>query len=225
MPGLKLVYAAATGEFAAALAAMQGPIASAATGAIRDMGEQLKRDARGIIAAAGFSAKWQNAYQLLYFPRKESINAAAYAYHKIGYSGIFARGGKIAGSPYLWLPLAGVPERVGGRRMSPGVFEALIGPLHTVGGRAGKPPLLAAYIRGKPGARLTLPRLRAGSALARLGVRQARGAYGTLGVRSVPVFIGLRAVQLKKRFDLRPALDRAKAGLPAAYLKHLRQRT
>jgi hypothetical protein len=230
---LKLIYSAATGEFAEALKAMEKPIASAATAAIRDMGQQMKREGRAVIAAAGFSVKWQNAYQLTYYPnkgKKESIGASAFAWHEIKYSAIYQRGGKISGSPLLWLPLKGLPERINGKRTTPAIYEAAVGKLIAMHVRPGRAPLLGGYVRGHVGARLTLSRLRTGEALGRLNrVGFLRSRFGRLrggrglGLQLVPLFVGIRAVNIKKRFDLRPLLERAKAGLPAAYLKHLRE--
>lgn len=221
MASLKLVISSAKGEYEKAFRAIQEPIAAAASGAIRDAADQIKRDGRSAIGAAGFSAKWQNAFQVRTYPSKPSMGAAAFAYHKIPYAGIFARGGKIEGSPYLWLPIGNLPGRVGGKRLTPRVYEQNIGPLHPVI-RSGRPPLLAAYTRGKPGARPTLSRLRAGGALARLGVRQTKGVHGTAGVVSVPVFVGIKSVNLKKRFDLDPVYERARAGLTAGYFRNLK---
>ncbi len=109
-----LVFSAPRGQFRAAFERKHQMIATAATGAIKDAANQVKRQGRAAIRRAGFSARWQNAFRVDVYPRAgESIDAAAYAHHNIRYAGIFESGGTIPGSPLLWLPLPTAPQRIG----------------------------------------------------------------------------------------------------------------
>src|SRR3954471_24126259 len=120
---------------------LQGPIAKAATAAVREAGEMAKRDGRASIAAAGFSRKWQNALRVnIYPPQGDSMRPAAFIYHKIRYAGVFEEGAIIGGQPLLWLPLPTVPLRRG-RPMTPSQYVRSVGPLVSVQ-RPGGPPLL-----------------------------------------------------------------------------------
>lgn len=201
---------------------MSAIMGHAATGAMDDVNQYVKEKGRAVIAAAGFSRKWQNALRADRYPKTGfSLRPAVFVHHNIRYAGVFQRGAQISGSPLLWLPIEGtLPQRIGGRRMTPKVYEETIGPLHSVN-NPGRPPFLAAYMRGSSGGRVTLSRLRAGAALAKLGVRARRGEFGGQGVVSVPVFIGLNSVQLRARFDLDKVFAAARQQIPDFYLRHL----
>lgn len=212
---LKLVYRAVRGEFAQAMAAMYNPIATASTLAVKDVATQIKNEGRSRIAAAGFSRRWQNALRVNVYPsRGVSANAAALAYHKIPYAGVFETGATITGSPLLWIPLPGIPLRIAGRRMTPRVFVETIGPLHSIN-IPGKPPMLAAYISiGASSTKLTVAKLKAGT--------KRRSQKGLSAVKSVPVFYGISTVQLKAKFGLTSVFERGRASLGQFYLNHIR---
>ena len=177
---------------------IEKPIARAATAAMRDTGEIAKRGGRSSIASAGFSRKWQNALRVNIYPAQgASIRPAAFIFHKIRYAGVFEEGAVIAGKPLLWLPLNGVPIRRG-RPMLPSEYVRSVGPLVSVQ-RPGRPPLLFAKHRPK---------------------RRRRRAAESLGRK--PLYVGLSAVEIGKRFDVRGAAVQAANQLPALYEKHLR---
>lgn len=221
MTGLRLVLSAVAGSYQKAFKAIETPIAKAATATIDDAKAQVLSEGRANIAGAGFGSKWQNALRGTRYPRTgTSIEAAAWIFHRIPYAAVFETGARIPGSPLLWLPLPGVPQKIGGRRMSPRNYIALVGPLHTIR-VAGKNPLLAAYMRGKAGSKVTLGKLRAGAALQRLGVRASRSDLGRAGLVSVPLFVGIPSVQLHKRFDLTGVFNHAVSQLGANYLRHI----
>ena len=178
--------------------ALEKPIAKAATAAMKETGDIAKRGGRSSIAAAGFSRKWQNALRVnIYPPRGESIRPAAFIFHKIRYAGVFEEGAVIAGKPLLWLPLSDVPVRRG-RPMLPSEYARSVGPLVSVQ-RPGRPSLLFAKHQPK---------------------RRRRRAAESLGRK--PLYIGLSAVEIAKRFDVRGAAVLAANQLPALYEKHLR---
>lgn len=224
MADLRLVFAAATGQFDSFVASAQQKMAAASMGAINDAANFIKTQGRASIAAAGFSKRWQSALRVNVYPDKgsrASIHPALVAYHKIPYAGIFESGGTISGSPFLWLPLPNVPTSVNGKHMSPANYIRFIGPLHTIY-RAGKAPLLAGYIpAGARGGGLTKPTVAALKRGASMVGKQRIGAPAAR-VISVPVFFGLDKVLMTKRFDLKTVFERAKAQLPSFYLTHFR---
>lgn len=223
MASLKLIFDAVSGQWDTAVAAIQAPIAKAATAAIHDAGAEGQTEGRAAIGHAGFSQKWQNALRVNFYPAggKNSMDPAAYLYHKIPYAGVFENGATIAGSPLLWLPLSGVPNKIGALRMTPRNYIANIGPLHSIN-VPGKAPMLAAYIEGGIGGagKITLGKLRAGGALGRLGVKGGRSQRGRHLI-SVPIFVGISAVKLRARFGLAAIFEKAAAGVPEKYLAQL----
>lgn len=219
---LSMVFRAVRGEFKKELMALQKPIARASTATVKEVGDTVvKPGMRAAIARAGFSTKWQNAARVNYYPKSgTSINAMMWAYHKIGYAGVFEDGAKIAGDPLLWIPIAGTaPARIGTHKTTPANYEKFIGPLHSIR-VAGKPPMLAAYMLGKSGSKVTMSKLRRGSALSRLGVRRRRSAQGSQ-LTSVPIFIGVRAIHVHARFNLKAVWKRGQARLAPVYLKNI----
>ena len=173
-------------------------MARAATAAIRDAGDIAKRGGRASIAGQGFSRKWQNALRVNIYPtRGDSLRPAAFIFHKISYAGVFEEGAVIGGKPLLWLPLSNVPIRRG-RPMKPSEYARSGGPLVSVQ-RPGSPPLLFPKYRPKRG---------------------RRRAAGSL--RRKPLYIGLSAVQISKRFDVKGAARTAANQLPSLYEKHLK---
>jgi hypothetical protein len=206
---LRLVLTIAE-EIAQVIEESERPMARAATAAVRDVGEIAKRDARASIAAGGFGPKWQNALRA-YPERRDSIRAAAVIYHKVPYAIAFEEGAIIQGKPLLWLPLPTVPIGRGGRPIPASKFRQQVGmPLYTIR-RPGKPPMLGAHVRTSGSRGVSLTALRRG---------RAAGAKGTL--RLVPLYVGVEAVKLPKRFAIREAIRRAADRLPELYLKHFR---
>lgn len=226
---MKLTYEPDNEQWKAATRAMRGTIAGAATGAIRDAANQVKRQGRAKIAAAGFSKRWQNALRADVYPKRgTSIGAAAFVYHKIPYAGVFERGATIKGSPFLWLPLPAAPQYIGGRRATPRLYIQRVGPLISIK-RPGKRPLLAGQIQAARGAalrgkRLTVAQLRRGQRDARRA--SANAAFGGKARRFativVPLFVGLPSTHIRARFGLSEVFEAARRGLPAAYQKNLR---
>ncbi|RUV75923.1 MAG: hypothetical protein EOR30_17060 [Mesorhizobium sp.] len=63
-------YQAKPAEFAGAMFGIKDPIAFAATAAISEAGDIVKREGRADIAAAGFSKRWQNALRVNVYPKR-----------------------------------------------------------------------------------------------------------------------------------------------------------
>lgn len=226
---MQLAYSAPEGEFKKVAQLQRQGMARAATAAAREVGQLVKQQARGRIAAAGFGRGPQNAMRVDVYPTggRTSIDAAIFAHHDIPYFGVFQRGATIPGSPLLWLPLASTPKRVGGRRLTAGNYRQLIGAdLFTIK-RPGRPPLLAANVAGnagKTGKRVTPAQLRRGARTKRRG--DAHAAFGgrpdRSRTRALPLFVGVPRVQLRARFDLLAGFRSASGQLAAAYARNLR---
>jgi len=213
---LKIGYLYATGQFDKAARDIYEPIAKAGSAAMRAAAAQAKEGGRAEIAAAGFSARWQNTLRADVYPkRKDSANAAAHIWHKIPYAAVFDEGETIRGRPSLFVPLPGTPKKIARKKMTAGLFAQKIGPLFPLPTK-GTRPLLAANMavskaaakRGAP-FKPSLPALR-------------RGAAGQGIIRAVPLFIGLDKVRIPKKFNVTGAVEKAAANLPELYLKNLK---
>jgi hypothetical protein len=196
---LQLTFTALSGQLGRQLREVEKPIAEAATKAIRLAGNAARDEGRKEIASAGFSRRWQTALRVAFEPKRgNSINCSARLRHSIGYATIFETGGTIQGSPLLWVPLrdAPLPKSSRGSRMTPSQFAKQIGPLASVN-VPGTPPLLVAKAdRGKRGrSKVTLGALR-------------RGGKGQGNIQTVPVFVGVRSVTIRDRWDLREIFRR-----------------
>jgi hypothetical protein len=229
MGDLRLVFAAVRGEYAEAMARRQRAIAEAASGAIGETADRVKREGRAAIGAAGFSRRWQNALRVDIYPRGKprTASSAIYIFHNIRYAGVFEKGATIRGSPLLWLPLPTAPLQAGGRRVTAGNYRELIGsPLHTIR-RPGKAPLLAAYVAGMPraGRAASVAQLRGGATRARRASANAAfgGSSGRFAVQSLPLFVGVPSVHLRQRFNLAAIFKRAAAGLRSGFRHRLEQ--
>lgn len=219
MADFRMIYTALNGQYQTFVDDLNKRLATAATDTMKETAEIIKREGRSNIAGAGFSKKWQNALRVNVYPdrgRTVSTHAAALAYHKIPYAGIFESGGVIAGSPLLWLPLPNVPTSIAGKHMSPANYVRLIGPLHSIY-RPGRVPLLAGYMPAGARGNITIGKLKAGANASR-----SRPGSPAAKLVSVPLFYGLNQVTMKKRLNLIPVFQRAEAELGALYLKNFK---
>lgn len=192
----------------------------AANDTLKASAQTILDKGRAAIASAGYSRRWQMGLRADVTPGK-GIDGSIHTYHRIGYATIFETGGTIRGKPLLWLPLPTVPQTINGRRMSPRNFVKYVGPLFSI--RApGKQPMLGAMMQGTPGSRVTMSKLRRGSALSRLGVRGRGGqSKASKGLVPVPVFIGVTSVTIKKHWNVLPVIAQAQANMPAEYARRL----
>jgi hypothetical protein len=211
---LKFSFENIEGDFGDLINGYFDPIKIAATGAITDVAEIAKTQGRADIARAGFSPKWQNALRANVYPKKGfSADAAAWIFHRIPYAGVFEDGATIRGRPRMWIPLSSTPKLGGRTRLTPKNFEKQYGRLVPM--NAGRNPLLGAPVgltraeaRGGPPYRISPGTLR-------------RGASGSGIIRTVPVFVGVDVVSIRKRFNLRRIFNDAAARLPQLYLDNL----
>ena len=213
---LKLVYTINAGEYQAGMEAYYEPIATAATLAVRDAGDMAHRGGQAAIAAGGFGHRWQNTYKVRDYPPlgKVSVNAAAFLYHKIPYAGVFQEGAVIRGKPLLWLPLKSAPKKLGRGHITPAEVSRKLGQKLISINVPGKPPLLAARVRLDP---KEAKRVRRKPTISKLlfGTGRPTGVFIT-----VPLFVGITAADIKKKFDTRPSARAAAAKLGTLYYKY-----
>lgn len=210
---LRVTLAIAKGEFEEHMTRFIKPLAVAATKTMDETLLTVKSEGRADIAQAGFSKKWQNTLRLLRFPKRgASLNAAVFIYHKIPFAGIFETGGKIKGSPLLWLRLPTTPKKIGRNRMTPKNFERLIGGLVPI--RGARVPLLGAPVRlSNRQANSDRPK----PTLAAL----KRGTSGEKGrVRVVPLFFGARSVKIRDKFSITEIIEKAQQRLPRLFAEN-----
>jgi hypothetical protein len=198
-------YTYEPGSFEAAFRAPYADMAVAAQGAIAAAGAIVKSEARADISAAGLGAGFVKALRVDIYPKgRNSLNATAHIYHKIPYAGVFEDGAIIRGRSRLWIPLQSTPQRYGRKPMTPELFRKSIGPLSFVK-RPGKHPLLVAKAKkGKNMTKVSLARFRS-------------GGKGEGPLVSVPVFVGLDSVSIRKRLNITGIVRAARDRLPQLY--------
>lgn len=199
-----------TGQSKKVFEGFEDPIAGAAKRTMEIAGDRLKALGRGSIAAAGFSSKWQNALRVNVYPRGkiESIDSAAFLYHKIGYANVFEEGAVIRGKPYMWVPLTSSRNLLGKRRLTPAEYKRRIGPLRFVQ-RPGGRPLLMGEVASNA------------RTVSRASLRRGAGRGGR-AVRSVPIFVGVPVVRISRKFRIREAAVQVRASLPGIFKRFLR---
>lgn len=191
----KITLSDPTAAFRAALAADEKRVTKAALTAVKAAGDLAKARGRAAIAGGGFSTKWQNALRVTFYPD----TPAAFVFHKIPYSDVFEDGITIAGKPYLWIALP-IVQAASGRSshaMTPSQFAAQFGDLVAVNVPGKAPMLFLRYQRGGGGRR---------------GKRAVRAGYA-----GVPLYVGVPAITIAKKFDVTAAVNSAAAELPRLY--------
>jgi hypothetical protein len=192
------------------------PIKEAATGAIRDVAEIAKTKGRANIASAGFGKGWQDALRAQAYPKKKAtINAAAWVYHRIRYASVFEDGAQIRGKPHLWLPMTGTPKVGKWQKLTPATFQAKYGTKLVPMKNAAKPLLGAPMSVTKAAARKGPP-----YKITKAALRRGATAQGV--IRTVPLFVGVDTVSIRRRFNLERVFAAAADRLPALYLDNLK---
>lgn len=194
----------------------------AVTAGVREVGDWVKAAWRGQVVGSGLGQRLANTIrQNNYPPRGESMSAASLVYarpnRKRGASAAdvidaFNRGVMIrsVNGLYLAIPTAAAGPVAGasGRgRLTPGIWEQRTGMRLRFVYRRGRPSLLVA-----DDARLSTQ----GHARQKRGRRRRDGIL--TGAATVPIFILLPQVRLKKRLNLDPVANAAASRLPAAIL-------
>jgi len=171
------------------------------TQSIREATDGLKTELRNQITGAGFGQRLANTWRGEVYPKgKLSIKAAGLVYSRAPeVVGAHGQGVTIRSSDGFWLaiplPAAGKGQR--GKRMTPGLWEKLRGQRLRFVYRRGKPSLLVAENqRARQGQR--------GGFSAASQKSQASGR----GLVTVPMFLLVPQVTLKKKFDIDSASRR-----------------
>jgi hypothetical protein len=173
----------------------------AVTSAMRQAGTDLKSDWRGQITGAGLGARLGNSIRLASYPKSgESLNAAALVWSKAPVIiGAHDTGPLIRSKTGFWLaiptPAAGKSTR--GGRITPGEWERRTGlRLRFVYRRSG-PSFLVAEGRLNSKGRAVASKSKTGR-----------------GMATVPIFLLVPQVKLRKRLDLARDAERAVDSVP-----------
>ncbi len=191
------------------------PIEEAVTAAIREAGDIVKFEGRADIAKAGFSRRWQNTLRVIYFPtRGASVDASAYIYHKIPYSGVFEAGATIRGKPIMWLPLRGTPTKLARKKITPKALSLAAGKRLLFINRGGDNPLLAMSVN--------LSKAKAAQREPKITLRMLRkGPTKRSVTKSIPLFVGLDTIKIEKQFHISRIVKRASGRLAQLYFENL----
>lgn len=194
---MKFVVDAKAGQASSSALNLANQMATALTQAMREVGKIAVTKGKASIAGSGLGARWVRSLRLIMRPKTGvSFEPSAYVHSTINYSDIFENGGTISGKPFLWLPLPSVPKERG-RQLTPRQYVRKFGPLRTIR-RTGKAPMLGAAVRVnvRPGKRVS-----------------RRALAGTISRRAssviVPLYVGIPAVTMAKKFDVHGAAQEA----------------
>lgn len=187
----------------------------AVTAAMRQAGEAVKLEWRGQVAAA-LGVRLGNAIRARTYPSGQpSMNASSLVWSKAPkITEAHERGATIRSSTGFWLaiPLPAAGKGARGAKISPGEWERRRGVR-----------LRFVYLNGRR-ALLVADDARINSRGLGAAKRGKRRADGILrGAQTVPIFVLVPQVKLKKVLDLYPAAERLTAGLPAAIVAQWRQ--
>jgi hypothetical protein len=181
--------------------------ASAVTAEIRDAGKKAADAANAQIHGAGFASRKWEIKAKNFPPSGDSLTPSVWLHSASNFEDVFTEGAHIQGNPLLWLPLPSVPLWPGDstRQMSPSKYVETIGPLVTMR-RKGRPPMLGAPVTGslRPqpfGRFVTKARLR-------------KGKLGRGPVTIIPLFVGVPAAVIEKKFDVEGAVEKAVEQFP-----------
>jgi hypothetical protein len=174
------LMAALSGELDQMLADEVRIAEQAVTQSIREATDGLKTELRSQITGAGLGQRLANTWRLVYSRAPEVVGA-------------HDQGATIRSKDWFWLAIPLPPAGKGprGKRMTPGLWEKLRGQRLRFVYRRGKPSLLVAENqRARQGQR--------GGFSAASQKAQATGR----GLVTVPMFLLLPQVTLKKKFDI-----------------------
>lgn len=185
------------------------------TASIREAVDGLKNDLRRQIVKAGLGKRLANTWRGQVYPKgQKSLNAAGLVWSKAPQivrahdEGVTIRG---KAGLFLAIPTPMAPRQVLGKRVTPGTLEQTWGiRLHFVY-RRGQPSLLVATLRAGTGVR---GGFRAPS--------QTSRRTGT-GLTSVPMFLLVPQVRLRKKLDVAGAAAKWQAALPQIIVHHFQE--
>jgi hypothetical protein len=186
------------------VALIQAEIAAgekAVSGAMREAGTSLKSAWRGQITGAGLGTRLGNSIRLASFPRSgDSLNAAALVWSNAPVIiGAHDTGPLIRSKNGFWLaiPTAAAGKSSKGGRITPGEWERRTG-------------LRLRFIYRRRGPSLLVAEGRLNSTGRAVASRSKTGR----GVATVPIFLLVPQVELRKRLDLARDAQRVVDGVP-----------
>lgn len=191
---------------------------SAVTAAVKEAGDGLKKDLRQDVQGAGLGRRLANTWRTAIYPRSQkSAGAAALVYSKAPeIIRAHTEGATIraSSSRFLAIPTESVPRaRPGQERITPSNWpEHRLGPLRFVKTRRGA-MLVVDGVRVSASGRVS--RIRSRAATSRRGATS-----GLAGRATVPMFILVRQVRLKKKLDLDGPAQKWLNRLPRLILRH-----
>ena len=209
------LQAAIQGDLSALLKAELRAAERAVTAGIRQATDGLKTELRGQITGAGLGSRLANTWRGEVYPKGQpSIGAAGYVWSKApGIVRLYAEGAVIRSKQGLFLaiptPAAG-RFGDGRRKITPGSWERIHGMRLRFVYRGGSPSLLVA-----DNARLT----KRGRAAANIGRRQGATFSRLAGRTTVPLFILVPQVMVRKRLDVDGAVQKWLTALPQLVLR------
>lgn len=177
----------------------------AVTKAVGDAGSSVKTAWRGQITGAGLGARLSRTIRSQIYPKGQpSLNAAALIWSKAPVVvGAHDTGPFISSKDGFWLaiPTAAAGKSTRGGRISPGEWERRRG-------------LRLRFIYRRSGPSLLVAEGRLNSR----GLGVVSRAKTGRGLTTVPIFLLVRQVKLRKRLDLERAAKAAQDGIPGAII-------
>ena len=210
------LLAAIQGDLNALLTEELGSAERAVTAGIREATDGLKTELRSQITGAGLGSGLANTWRGEVYPKGQpSLGAAGFVWSKApGLVRLYAQGAVIRSKQGLFLaiPLPAAGRFGDGRqKIAPGSWERIHGMRLRFVYRRGSPSLLVA-----DNARLT----KRGRAVANIGRRQG-AAYSRLSGRTtVPLFILVPQVTVRRRLDVGGAGEKWIRMVPQLVLRH-----
>jgi hypothetical protein len=188
----------------------------AVTAGIREATDGLKTELRGQITSAGLGSRLANTWRGEVYPKGQaSIGAAGYVWSKApGLVGMYAEGAVIRSKQGLFLA---IPTPAAGRfgdnrqKITPSAWERIHGLRLRFVYRSGRPSLLVA-----DNVRLS----KRGRAAANIGRHQGAAFTRLSGRTTVPLFVLVPQVTVRKRLDVAGSADKWIAALPRLVVQH-----
>lgn len=239
----QLRYEQKSQDWKNAAKAIEGTIFGAARAAFQDLAINVQSKARAEISGAGFKGKWVTGFRTYVFPKvptAETTELTMRGFHSYNIANVFERGANIAGRPLLWIPLPTAPNSVKGKATTPARLIAAGVRLHKIT-RGGRTFLIGNIIRPGPKAfkkrsLVKLPRgrffiqsgqvtlaqlLNAQRNIRRVQIKRAFGAPTGLQTVSLPLFVGIQSIEIKRRLNISAIYDQGRSELPKLYSKRL----
>ncbi|MFZ1416288.1 MAG: DUF6441 family protein [Defluviicoccus sp.] len=210
------LQAAIQGNLNALLNAEVRAAEKAVTTGVRIASDGLKTELRAQITGAGLGTRLANTWRGEVYPKgRPSIGAAGFVFSKApGIVRLYAEGGLIRPrqSVFLAIPTPAAGRFAGPRqKITPAAWERMHGQRLRLVARRGRPSLLVA-----DGMRLT----KRGRAAANIGRSKGASFSRLTGRTTVPIFVLVRQVTVRKRLDVDGAARKWITALPQMVLRN-----